>query len=379
MPEGQTSCHLLIFDPGNPVDQTPRDSAVIHLGVFIKTDLGDLRDSRSTVCLIIFRPVSSVIPDIPEIIHMAGHVAETFCLQFMPGIYVRHTVIIRAELHKCFFTLAAGITSVISPAIRACQRRVFIHRLNRVIKTFPCILEISSVRRSFIDRNVNNGLINIDLRANIVFRILGCPVLLFPFSLPRHNRRTDILSQIIAVLLYRSRNAKHTIVIAVVHLDLLSAAFQKCFRHIQGVPVGMFRSHRTFRYKNLGFQRHDGVRCRHILAADAIQESSRAVNNLSGIGGRIQIHRQRSLRIRFRCFCCQPGKICRNNACRYHCGSHKFCSQTFCFPFQMCLFCHPCFQTFSHFDINLLIQYFFNFNTAQKQRKLYKSKKGGKN
>ena len=114
-------------------------------------------------------------------------------------------------------------------------------------------------------------------------------MLLLPCGLPRNNSRADVVFQVIAILIDGCGHAEHTVVVAVVHHDLLTAALQKCLRHVQRVAIRMLRTDGALRAKNFRFERDDGVRSGYILTADAVQETCGAVNDLTGVIRRVKI------------------------------------------------------------------------------------------
>ena len=289
VPERQTAGDLFVLQPGDPVDQSAGNTAVRHFRIFIDADLRDLRCIGGIVCCVVFCPVR-LFPNILEIAHVRRKSirGQASCIQLVPGNHIWHAVIVSTILDITGHALSVAELSTVCARVGACKRCMGIDLLDGLIVLFPCFIEISASWSAFIDRNIDNCLINIDF-SEIVLRVFWRSVLLLPRVLPRNDSRADVVFQVIAILIDGCGHAEHTVVVAVVHHDLLTAAFQKCLRHVQRVAIRMLRTDGALRAKNFRFERDDGVRSGYILTADAVQETCGAVNDLTSVSLRVKI------------------------------------------------------------------------------------------
>ena len=206
----------------------------------------------------------------------------------MPSNNVRYAVVVRTVLNISFHALSSTKLSTVCARVGACKRCIGIGVLDSVIVLFPCFIEISASWSAFIDRDVDDCLINIDF-SKIVFRAVRRSVFLLPCVFPRNDCRADVVFQIIAILLDGCGHAEHTVVVAVVHHDLLAATLQKRLCNVQRIAIRMLRTDRALRAENFRFERNNGVRSRNILTADTVQETCGAVDDLAGVIRRVKI------------------------------------------------------------------------------------------
>ena len=206
----------------------------------------------------------------------------------MPSNNVRHAVVVRTVLNISFHALSITELSTVCARVGACKRCMGIGVLDGLIVLFPCFIKISASWSAFIDRNIDNRLINIDF-SEIVLRVGWRSVLLLPRVLPRNNSRADVVFQVIAILIDGCGHAEHTVVVAVVHHDLLAATLQKRLCNVQRIAIRMLRTDRALRAENFRFERNNGVRSRNILTADTVQETCGAVDDLAGVIRRVKI------------------------------------------------------------------------------------------
>ena len=157
----------------------------------------------------------------------------------MPGLNIRPAIVFRAEFHK--LPHAARTPMAISRVVRAAYRGVGIRFLNSVIVQLPrfikCIMVICDtclrihLRSAFIDRQINDCLININF-AKLIFGSLGSSMILFPLFFPFNYGRYNYFLQIFSVLGVIRPRTKDGIIIAAIHLNHLPARFKKRFRNI---------------------------------------------------------------------------------------------------------------------------------------------------
>ena len=76
-------------------------------------------------------------------------------------------------------------------------------------------------------------------------------MLLVPGFLPRYYSRTDIIYKILAISIHSGSYAENAVIVAVVHLNLLTAALKEGLGDIESVAVRVLGSHRSLGYKYL--------------------------------------------------------------------------------------------------------------------------------
>ena len=177
----------------------------------------------------------------------------------MPCNDIRHTVIVRTVLYVIFkirIIKLRAIACTVWPR-NGCIR---VSLFDRVIVGFPGYVCAGCAyhRSPLIDGNINDGCVNV-YPSKLVFGTLRRSVLPLPLLFPFIDMGSNDFLQHLGIVLVVGSNAKHSVVIAVVHHNLLAAAGEERFRHIQRISVGMFRPQSSLCSQHFGFQGHQGI------------------------------------------------------------------------------------------------------------------------
>ena len=144
----------------------------------------------------------------------------------MPSHNIRHTVVVCTELN-IILKISARRSPTIFRIVGPCNFCIGISSFDNFVITLPCFKKVSFNRTALIDRDIDNRLVDINSGSNVIFWSLGSTVLLLSGFFPGYNARAYILFQVAAILLNGRSRVHYTVIIAVVHLNLLAAALQE--------------------------------------------------------------------------------------------------------------------------------------------------------
>ena len=305
---GQSTGHALVFQSGHPVDHFTGHTAGPDIQILVDADLRQLGDFRCSSNFKVIFPVNTIVPDVLEVLHMVVDSIQILGFQLVPADHIRQSVGIGTMLevvqhtvtHTDFLAVLVNGCLLVRPpmivvklhaitaGVGANKGSLRVNRFDGIPINIPGLIEVIIIiaiiqfgRRTFIDRNIDDGFVNVNGSTNVIFRFFRCSVLFLPSVFPRHNGRADIILQNLCKLLRCGGNTKHTVIVADVHLDLPAAAFQERLGNIQRITIGMFRTDSALGDQNLGFQWHQRIGRRYILITDTIQETCGTMENLS--------------------------------------------------------------------------------------------------
>ena len=305
---GQSTGHALVFQSGHPVDHFTGHTAGPDIQILVDADLRQLGDFLCSSNCIVLCPVNTIVPDVLEVLHMVVDSIQILGFQLVPADHIRQSVGIGTMLevvqhtvtHTDFLAVLVNGCLLVRPpmivvklhaitaGVGANKGSLRVNRFDGIPINIPGLIEVIIIiaiiqfgRRTFIDRNIDDGFVNVNGSTNVIFRCFRCSVLFLPSFFPRHNGRADIILQNLCKLLRCGGNTKHTVIVADVHLDLPAAAFQERLGNIQRITIGMFRTDSALGDQNLGFQWHQRIGRRYILITDTIQETCGTMENLS--------------------------------------------------------------------------------------------------